>query len=411
MLLNELFEAIDKRHASFCFGRMNPPTIGHAQLIDTVARTAHGGDYFIFSSQSQDSKKNPLDYQTKVKFLKALFPNQAGHIVQDTSLRTIMQIAEWLYNKGYRSVTFVAGSDRLDSFKKLLTDYNGKEGGNVYYKFDTINFVSSGDRDPDADGIAGVSASSAREAASQGNFEAFAQATGAGKLAKPLYDAVRKGMLLEGWKDVVGTAALVGGLGMGLAHYGNNDTTQIHGREFTQHELPADINKVKLVKDDSGREVYAWVDKQGMKPQYTYYWYAPKKDAFKNDKPKVDNLHKHTEIEPTDMWVNEHIVKHGSGYRLVSKKSGKNLGDFPTRAAAEKHEREVEYFKHMDETGGTGIVRGGNDPRYKNALTVDVKPNTLGKEMKAFGLVGRKNPGAPTRQTLISKNIGKGKHG
>ena len=196
MFLTELFEATEK-HAAFCFGRLNPPTVGHAQLISTVATSAQGGDYFIFTSQSQDKKKNPLDYATKVKFIKAMFPEQARHVIYDPSLNTIMKVAEWLYNKGYRSVTFVAGGDRLADFKELLTKYNGAEGGNVYYKFNSINFVSSGDRDPDADGVTGVSASAAREAASQGNFKLFAQVTGAGKLAEPLYHAVRKGMLLE----------------------------------------------------------------------------------------------------------------------------------------------------------------------------------------------------------------------
>ena len=195
MFLTELFEATNKRHASFCFGRMNPPTVGHGQLIDTVANASQGGDYFIFVSQSHDAKKNPLDYATKVKFIKALFPSHEGHVVYDPEVKTIMQAANWLYNAGYRSVTFVAGSDRLASFKELLTKYNGQPDG---YKFDSIDFVSSGDRDPDADGIAGVSASAAREAAAAGNLDAFAQATGAGKLAEPLYNAVRKGMLLEG---------------------------------------------------------------------------------------------------------------------------------------------------------------------------------------------------------------------
>jgi hypothetical protein len=193
MFLTELFEATNKRHASFCFGRMNPPTVGHGQLIDTVANASQGGDYFIFVSQTRDSKKNPLDYATKVKFIKALFPSHAGHVVYDPEIKTIMQAANWLFNAGYRSVTFVAGSDRLASFKELLTKYNGQPDG---YNFDSINFVSSGDRDPDADGIAGVSASSARAAAEAGNLDAFAQATGAGKLAEPLYNAVRKGMLL-----------------------------------------------------------------------------------------------------------------------------------------------------------------------------------------------------------------------
>lgn len=194
MFLSQLFEAVDKRHAAFCFGRMNPPTVGHGQLINTVARSAAGGDYFIFTSQSQDPKKNPLDYATKVKFLKALFPEHASHIVQDPSLKTIMHVAHWLYAKGYRSVTFVAGSDRLADFKELLEKYNGVEGANGYYQFDSIAFVSSGDRDPDAEGVTGVSASAARAAAAAGDFEAFSQAVGAGKLTQQLYDAVRKGM-------------------------------------------------------------------------------------------------------------------------------------------------------------------------------------------------------------------------
>ena len=202
MFLSQIFESKTPKHAAFCFGRMNPPTVGHGQLINTVAKAARGGDYFIFVSQTQDKKKNPLDYATKIKFINALFPDQANHVVYDPELKTIMQIAQWLYNNDYRDVTFVAGSDRLESFEKLLNDYNGREGGNVYYKFDSINFVSSGERDPDADGIAGISASGAREAATAGDINAFAQATGAGKLAQPLYDAVRKGMLIEDWQKV-----------------------------------------------------------------------------------------------------------------------------------------------------------------------------------------------------------------
>ena len=197
MFLTQLFESIDKRHASFCFGRMNPPTIGHAKVIDTVAKSAAGGDYFVFVSHTQDSKSNPLDYDTKIKFIKAMFPEQANHVVYDPNLRTIMQIARWLYTKGYRSITMIAGSDRLDGFKELLERYNGVEGTHGLYQFDSINFISSGDRDPDREGLAGISATVARKAAYDGNLKAFAKATGAGKLAEPLYHAVRKGMLVE----------------------------------------------------------------------------------------------------------------------------------------------------------------------------------------------------------------------
>lgn len=195
MFLSQLIEALDNnKHVAFCFGRMNPPTIGHKQLLDITASSAHGGDYYIFTSQTQDAKKNPLDYATKVKFLAAMFPEHAPHMVANRDLKTIMNVAEFLYNKGYRSVTFVAGSDRLSEFEKLLKDYNGVEGKKTYYNFKTINFVSSGDREDGSDGLSGISATKAREAAAKGNVEEFGKATGAGKLTNALYNAVRKGM-------------------------------------------------------------------------------------------------------------------------------------------------------------------------------------------------------------------------
>lgn len=198
MFLQELFEAVDiNKHAAFCFGRMNPPTVGHAQLINTVSQSANGGDYFIFVSQSQDPKKNPLNYETKVKFLRAMFPTHSAHIVYNTELKTIMNVAQWLYDKGYRSTTFVAGSDRLPTFKEMLMKYNGVEGNHTYYNFKSIDFVSSGDRDPDAEGLAGVSATAARIAAAAGDVQAFTKATGAGNLAPQLYAAVRQGMNLS----------------------------------------------------------------------------------------------------------------------------------------------------------------------------------------------------------------------
>ena len=195
MNLYELNE--QTKHASFCFGRMNPPTAGHAQLINTVANSANGGDYFIYVSKTQDAKSNPLDYNTKIKFLQALFPSQASHIVNNPALNTIMAIAQSLYEAGYRRVTFVAGSDRLADFQKLLNSYNGVEGKAHFYDFDTIDYVSSGQREDGAEGIAGISASNARNAAQQGNMQAFSAATGVGKLAPELYQAVRKGMVLE----------------------------------------------------------------------------------------------------------------------------------------------------------------------------------------------------------------------
>lgn len=192
MLLNELFEAGTK-HVTFCFGRMNPPTIGHAEVFKTMQ--SQGGDMKIFVSQSQDKKKNPLDYGTKIKFIKSMFPQYAKNVVENAALNTIGKVASYLHEQGYNAATFVAGSDRLEDMKNLLTQYNGVEGkAHGFYKFDVIDFASSGDREDGAEGVAGVSASGARSAAANNDFEGFQEATGAGELAKPLFAAVRKGM-------------------------------------------------------------------------------------------------------------------------------------------------------------------------------------------------------------------------
>ena len=192
MLLRELFEA-EGKHATFCFGRMNPPTIGHAKVFETMA--GQGGDYFIFVSQSQDKKENPLDYGTKIKFIKSIHKEYASHVIEDSGINTVVKAASYLYDQGYRDATFVAGSDRLEQFKKLLTQYNGVEGkAHGFYKFDVLDFVSSGEREDGAEGVAGVSASGARLAAANNDLESFKKATGAGEMAQPMFDAVRKGM-------------------------------------------------------------------------------------------------------------------------------------------------------------------------------------------------------------------------
>lgn len=192
MKLRQLFEEPEK-HVSFCFGRMNPPTIGHAEVFKTLASI--GGDYFIFVSQSQDKKENPLSYSDKINFIKSIHPQYADAVIENTALNTVVKVASYLYEQGYKHATFVAGSDRLEQFKNLLTQYNGIEGkAHGYYKFELLDFKSSGARDPDSPGVSGVSASKAREAAANNNFASFQEATGAGEVAKPMFDAVRAGM-------------------------------------------------------------------------------------------------------------------------------------------------------------------------------------------------------------------------
>lgn len=184
------------KHAAFCFGRMNPPTQGHKALLEKTAESAMGGDYYIFASKSQDPKKNPLSYDEKIKFIKAMFPEFAQHIVDDPAIKTPLLAAEWLYQKGIRSFTLVAGSDRLQEYGKLMEAWNSpavraKANREPVY----IQLVSSGEREDGAEGLSGISASNARKAAQDGNIQTFMTTTGtSGQLAKKLYHAVRQGM-------------------------------------------------------------------------------------------------------------------------------------------------------------------------------------------------------------------------
>lgn len=199
------FNEDESNHVTFCFGRMNPPTIGHKQLLDTMASI--GGEYKIFVSKTQDKKKNPLDYETKIHFIKSMFPEHASHVVDDASLNVIPKVATWLFEQGYTDATFVAGSDRLEQMAAMLQAYNGVDGkAHGYYNFNSLNFKSSGEREDGAEGVAGISASNAREAAKAGDFDAFAESTGAGELADSLYQAVRAGLGIE--EDAAGVGII-----------------------------------------------------------------------------------------------------------------------------------------------------------------------------------------------------------
>ena len=190
MLLTEVYKSKESKHVAFAFGRMNPPTIGHALLMNTVARAAKGGDYLIYLSQTQDGK-NPLSYAEKIEFIKRMFPQHANHIVYAPGIKTPIHAMRTLYEMGYTDVTMVAGDDRLADYKQILTHYNNTPD---HWSFNTIKMVSSGPRDGDSE-VSNVSASKARDAAKKGKFELFQQITGTkGRLAEKLYRAVREGL-------------------------------------------------------------------------------------------------------------------------------------------------------------------------------------------------------------------------
>ena len=194
---------VDQGAISITFGRFNPPTVGHEKLLAKVAREAksNGGEYRIYPSRSEDPKKNPLDAGTKIKYMRMAYPDHANAIIDNADMRTIFDVLTALDNDGYSSVNIVVGGDRVSEFNSLAQKYNGE-----LYTFDEIKVVSAGDRDPDAEGVEGMSASKMRKAAAEGDFDSFQQGIpeGLGKDgAEKLFMLLRQAMQVEEFDDFV----------------------------------------------------------------------------------------------------------------------------------------------------------------------------------------------------------------
>ena len=186
------------KEVSFVFGRFNPPTIGHEKLFDALKKQSRGGSYRIYASKSVDAKKNPLQSKDKIKFLRKMFPKHARNIMADSDVRTVLDIAVKLYGQGFTKVSMVAGSDRVREFDILLNKYNGQQAKHGFYNFEgAINVVSAGERDPDAEGATGMSASKMRMSAQQNDLAGFAKGVPARFHPTDLFNAVRKGMGLK----------------------------------------------------------------------------------------------------------------------------------------------------------------------------------------------------------------------
>jgi len=184
------------------FGRMNPPTAGHALLVNKVHEVAreHGGDAHIRLSHSQDSKKNPLSASQKLKHAKGLFPHANLSASSKESPSYLTHAAE-LHKKGYKHLVMVAGEDRVKQYHDTLHKYNGKfdEHGNGFH-FKSIKVVSAGHRDPDAEGTTGISASKMRQHAHNNDYKSFHAGLPVGTShthGKAIFNDVRNGMKLH----------------------------------------------------------------------------------------------------------------------------------------------------------------------------------------------------------------------
>lgn len=197
----QLIKELPSKSVVMAFGRFNPPTTGHELLIKAVKKLAQqrSADHVIYASRSQDAKKNPLNVDKKVKYLNLMFKN-THFAAANENVRTFIEAAKEL-NKKYKNLVMVAGSDRVPEFKRILNQYNGKD-----FHFDTIDVISAGERDPDADDATGMSASKMRAIAVKGNYDEFKKGlpTTVREIdGRRLMNDIRNGMGLEPIKEHV----------------------------------------------------------------------------------------------------------------------------------------------------------------------------------------------------------------
>lgn len=246
---------------------MNPFTIGHEKLVSVVDAAAKklGAEGRIYLSHTQDNKKNPLDYPTKIKFAQAAF----GKIITDSAAKTIIEVMQELERDGFTDVVFVGGSDRVADFDKLLNTYNGKE-----YNFRTIKTLSAGERDPDADGIEGMSASKMREFAQADDLESFTAGLPAKvrKAASAIMKSVQLGLQpkpkakkatkesqdLEERKKKRKKKRSYSPHGYYGYYYGHSGESDAGGGEGGGESIARESTKVQISTDPN--ELGAWVD-------------------------------------------------------------------------------------------------------------------------------------------------------
>ena len=182
------------------FGRFNPPTVGHEKLLKSADRIAEGDDFKVYPSRTQDPKKNPLDPDMKVSYMKKMFPDYEENIINDPEMKSIFNVLIVANEEGYNNINIVVGADRQAEFENLATKYNGE-----LYEFENIRVISAGARDAEAEGIEGMSASKMRKAVAEDDYDSFRRGTpktlNDGE-TQALFDAVRSGMGIKKPKDV-----------------------------------------------------------------------------------------------------------------------------------------------------------------------------------------------------------------
>ena len=281
--------------AVFTFGRFNPPTTGHEKLIEAVAKQQSknaGSKMYVYASQSNDPKKNPLPYAKKIAYMRKMFKKYAKNIVTGKP-RTAIEVAVELHNKGHRAIVMVVGSDRVTEFETLLNEYNGVEGKrHGYYGFDNIQVVSAGERDPDAEGVEGMSASKMRQAAADGDFQSFEMGVPSSfSQRKELYRDVRKGMGMREEREMGDMNDKEHLRDLYLTGKIWNAGDLIEAKGITGHIVRKGTNYVSFA-DDDGKVHKCWIheivlNERDYKKEYANYQGKPEQIARRSSRNKA----------------------------------------------------------------------------------------------------------------------------
>lgn len=180
------------------FGRFNPPSLGHENLINAVQEQAKelDAEYRIYPSRTSDKKQNPLDFKTKYNILQHVFPKHAENIVNDPeSGDNIYDILTSLHDEGYHHVVIMCGDENVQKYEKIAQKYNG-----TVYDFYGVEVIGAGMSDPDNDKTEGITSSMMRKAALENDYETFKQGLPGNiskKECRAIYRQVRKSMSLK----------------------------------------------------------------------------------------------------------------------------------------------------------------------------------------------------------------------
>ncbi|CAB4141226.1 hypothetical protein UFOVP410_65 [uncultured Caudovirales phage] len=272
--MKSLKQILNKKVAVFAFGRLNPPTVGHEKLIDKLISVAKSKNAtpFMFVSHTQDAKKNPLSSKDKVKYIKLGMPQISKNVVYDLSIKTPFDALAHIIDKGYTDVIMIAGDDRVADFKKNIGAYVNHPDPKKSFNLNSFDVVSAGERDPDSEGVTGISASKMREFATKNDYASFKKGAPSGlsdKFARNMFDDIRKGMrLVELFEEVqrLTTSLNIPRSKMpqiqrkyipNFLRYLKSNSINVHQRDVSVRSLKPTQNEIDMNKVRRKYEAYA----------------------------------------------------------------------------------------------------------------------------------------------------------